>query len=160
MTGSQRFNFLNEVVNNGLAPVHPDIQELDLYASMLDEVIANHKPNIRYFLLMPRATNADGTKFIYETEDGMGEWIMEGATVEVLDGGQVIGFRSAFEFEYHQDYNGVQHVWRMIQLSLHQSPHQDAQQNNATLSFIVFDHLLYFEFLVPALPTKMLNFRP
>ncbi|PWA68724.1 hypothetical protein CTI12_AA304030 [Artemisia annua] len=123
-------NFLNEVVNNGLAPVHPYIQELDLYASVPDEVIGNYLTQLLNFeTLFTQVT--EFIKVNVQTEDGMGEWIMEGATVEVLDGGQVIGFRSAFEFEYHQDYNGVQHVWRMIQLSLHQSPHQDAQQNNA-----------------------------
>ncbi|PWA87906.1 hypothetical protein CTI12_AA121650 [Artemisia annua] len=32
-------NFLNQVVNNGLAPVHPDVLQLNLYASVPDQVI-------------------------------------------------------------------------------------------------------------------------
>ena len=38
----------------------------------------------------------------------MGEWIMDGETEEVPDGGQVIGFRSAFEFEYDV---GLLYLW-------------------------------------------------
>ena len=41
-TRVKMLNFLNQVVNNGLAPVHPDILELSLYASVLDQVIGNY----------------------------------------------------------------------------------------------------------------------
>ena len=92
---------------------------------------ANPQPNRQYFILTPRATNDDGTDFDYGIENGLGEWMVHDAAVEVLDGGQVIGFRSTFQFEYPQNYVGVQHIWTMTQFSLHQDPNQDAQQNTA-----------------------------
>nr|GEV95846.1 hypothetical protein [Tanacetum cinerariifolium] len=99
-------HFLHSFVNDGLTPVHQGIRQLNLYATIPNNLIDNHRHGEDYFVLTPKQLNAAGTEFMTITDDGLGEWEVVDEPEQAPNQNQPIGFRATYNLEYDDGYDG------------------------------------------------------